>query len=41
MSTAPFLYNPTEGILDPTLVNQLRKNSKLFEGKSDAMKYLF
>ena len=41
MSTAPFLYNPTEGILDPTLVNQLRKNSKLFEGKADAMKYLF
>jgi hypothetical protein len=41
MSTAPFLYNPTEGILDPTLVNELRRNSKLFEGKADAMKYLF
>jgi hypothetical protein len=41
MLTAPFLYRPSEGILDPTLVNELRKNSKLFEGKQDAMDYLF
>jgi hypothetical protein len=41
MATAPFLYRPSEGILDPTLVNELRKNSKLFEGKQNAMDYLF
>lgn len=41
MATAPFLYRPSEGILDPTLVNQLRADGNLFGGKQEAMNFLF
>jgi len=33
MSTAPFLYNPEEGILDADRINQLRKGENTFLGR--------
>jgi hypothetical protein len=40
MSTAPFLFRKEEGILNPNLVNQLRKNAPIFSGKKEALQYL-
>lgn len=41
LSTAPFLFNKAEGILDPKLVNKLRNDSNIFKNQEDAVRYLF
>lgn len=47
METAPFLFNPTEGILDPNMINNLRQGkntlsskTSLFDNQNQAADYL-
>lgn len=47
LETAPFLYNTNEGILDPSIINQLRSgqsafrgSSSLFSNQAEALDYL-